>query len=125
MTAVLSPIDALRYQSRADPLERQVTFDDLQARPLGFQTSMPRDPVAAQVDSLEFKYHEGELFKNAKAAAQAVHAEQLKEVAAAHLAPPEMLPKTTEKFLAAVDRSALPALGLQIAEDWNFPHSAS
>ena len=59
MTAVLSPLDALRYQSRADPLERQVTFDDLQARPLGFQTAMPRDPIAAQVDSLEFKSREG------------------------------------------------------------------
>ena len=75
MTAVLSPMDALRYQSRADPLERRVTFDDLQVRPLGWQTSMQRDLIAAQVDSLEFKSREGEMFENAKAATQAVNVE--------------------------------------------------
>ena len=52
-------LDRLKYQSRAEPLEKQLTFDDLQNRPLGFQSAIPRNPIGEAMNSLEFKSMEG------------------------------------------------------------------
>ena len=113
MAQVLSPMDTLRYQSRADPLERRVTFDDLQTRPLGFQTSMPRDPVAEKINSLEFKSMEGQMFENAKAAAQTVNLEKMKEVAASHVATREQIPyPLAEQLVSPTPSLAGSAVGI-------------
>ena len=74
------PLDALRYIHKADPLERRVTFDDLQTRPLGFQSAMPRDPIASMTNSFEFKVREGEMFEANKAAASTMTAEKLPRI---------------------------------------------
>ena len=101
MTAVVAPMDTLRYLSKADPLERRVTFDDLQARPLSWQSAMPRDPVAEQVNSLQFKSMEGQMFENAKAAAQTVNLEKMKEVAASHVATSQEIPYNLAEHLVS------------------------
>ena len=92
MTAVVPPLDALRYLHKADPLERRVTFDDLQTRPLGFQSAMPRDPIASMTNSFEFKVREGEMFEAAKSAATTMTAEKMREATAEHVASTEGLP---------------------------------
>ena len=38
-------LDRLQYLSRAAPLEKQLSFMELQQRPLGFQTAIPREPI--------------------------------------------------------------------------------
>ena len=58
-------IDRLMYQSRAAPLEKQLTFDELQNRPLGFQSAIPRDPIGEAMNSLEFKSMEGAMYEGA------------------------------------------------------------
>ena len=58
-------MDRLKYQSQAVPLEKQLTFDELQNRPLGFQSAIPRDPIGEAMNSLEFKSMEGAMFENA------------------------------------------------------------
>ena len=63
-------IDRLMYQSRAAPLEKQLTFDELQNRPLGFQSAIPRDPTGEAMNSLEFKNAEGQMFEAAAYASQ-------------------------------------------------------
>ena len=43
-------LDRLQYLSQAAPLEKE-----LQQRPLGFQTAIPRDPIGEAMNSLEIK----------------------------------------------------------------------
>ncbi len=48
-------LDRLPYLSQAAPLEKQLSFDELQHRPLCFQTAIPRNPIGEAMNSLEFK----------------------------------------------------------------------
>ena len=105
MTAVVPPLDALRYISKADPLERRVTFDDLQTRPLGFQSAMPRDPIASMTNSFEFKVREGEMFEANKAAVSTMTAEKLQEATAQHVASTEEVPLELASRLVAPPRA--------------------
>ena len=107
--AVVAPMDSLRYLSKADPLERRVTFDDLQTRPLSWQSAMPRDPVAEQVNSLAFRSMEGQMYENAKAAAQAVNVEKMKEVAASQVASANEIPHPLATQLVSPTPSLAPA----------------
>ena len=95
------PLDALRYLHKADPLERRVTFDDLQTRPLGFQSAMPRDPIASMTNSFEFRVREGEMFEAAKSAATTMTAEKMREATAEHVASTEGLPRELAGLLVA------------------------
>ena len=61
-------LERLRYLSSSAPLEKQITFNDLQHMPLGFQTAMPRDPLAEQMHSLEFKNNEALMYESAASA---------------------------------------------------------
>ena len=109
MTAVVPPLDALRYLHKADPLERRVTFDDLQTRPLGFQSAMPRDPIASMTNSFEFKVREGEMFEAAKSAATTMTAEKMREATAEHVASTEGLPLELAGRLTAPSTSSTPS----------------
>ena len=53
----------LQYLSQAAPLEKQLSFNELQNRPLGFQTAIPRDPIGESMNSLEFKSMEGAMYE--------------------------------------------------------------
>ena len=72
-------VDKLRYLSQSAPLEKQITFNDLQNRPTGFQTAMPRDPVAAQMDSMEFKNMEGMMYEAAASSSKQLREEHMRE----------------------------------------------
>ena len=73
-------LDRLQYLSRAAPLEKQLSFMELQQRPLGFQTAIPREPIGEAMNSLEFKSMEGAMYENAAYAGQQMRSEQLKDV---------------------------------------------
>ena len=72
-------MDKLRYLSQSAPLEKQITFNDLQNRPTGFQTAIPRDPVAAQMDSMEFKNMEGMMYEAAASSSKQLREEHMRE----------------------------------------------
>ena len=72
-------VDKLRYLSQSTPLEKQITFNDLQNRPTGFQTAIPRDPVAVQMDSLEFKNMEGMMYEAAASSSKQIRQEEMRE----------------------------------------------
>ena len=69
-------LDRLQYLSRAAPLEKQLSFMEVQQRPLGFQTAIPRDPIGEAMNSLEFKSMEGAMYESAAYAGQQMRQEQ-------------------------------------------------
>ena len=71
-------LDRLRYQSKADPLEKQLTFAELQNRPLGFQSAIPRNPIGEAMNSLEFKSMEGAMYEGAAYASKMLRSEQMR-----------------------------------------------
>ena len=71
--------DNLRYLSQSAPLEKQITFNDLQNRPTGFQTAIPRNPIAEQMGSMEFKNMEGMMYEAAASSSKQVRQEQMRE----------------------------------------------
>ena len=73
-------LDRLQYLSQAAPLEKQLTFHELQNRPLGFQTAIPRDPIGEAMNGLLFKSMEGAMYENAAYAGQMMRSEQMKDV---------------------------------------------
>ena len=73
-------LDRLRYQSKAEPLEKQITFDELQNRPLGFQSAIPRNPIGEAMNSLEFKSMEGAMYEGAAYASKMIRSEQMNDV---------------------------------------------
>ena len=79
-------LDRLQYLSQAAPLEKQLTCRELQNRPLGFQTAMPREPIGEAMNSLEFKSMEGAMYENAAYAGQMMRSEQMKDVLPAEAA---------------------------------------
>ena len=56
-------LDELRYQNRSTPLEKRLTFNDLQARNVGFQSPIPVDSTLEQMNSLAFKSMEGQCLR--------------------------------------------------------------
>ena len=72
-------VDKLRYLSQSAPLEKQITFNDLQNRPTGFQTAIPRDPVAVQMGSMEFKSMEGMMYEAAASSSKQIRQDQMRE----------------------------------------------
>ena len=85
-------LDRLQYLSNAAPLEKQLTFRELQDRPLGFQTAMPRDPIGEAMNRLEFKSMEGAMYESAAYAGQQMRQEQLKDVMVSEAAARHGLP---------------------------------
>ena len=85
-------MDRLQYLSQAAPLEKQLTFRELQNRPLGFQTAMPREPIGEAMNSLEFKSMEGAMYESAAYAGQMMRSEQMKDVLVAEAAARHGLP---------------------------------
>ena len=73
-------LDDLRYLNRSAPLEHKLTFNELQARPTGFQTSIPVDTTLEQMNSLAFKSMEGAMFESASMASGQIRAEKQTEV---------------------------------------------
>ena len=73
-------LDQLRYLSQGAPLEKSITFNDLQNRPTGFQTAIPRDPVAAQMDSLELKNMEGMMYEAAASNSKQLRQEEMRDL---------------------------------------------
>ena len=71
--------EKLRYLSQSIPLEKPITFDDLQNRPTGFQTAIPRDPIAEQMNSMEFKNMEGMMYEAAAASSKQLRQEHMRE----------------------------------------------
>ena len=79
-------LDNLRYQNRSTPLEHKLTFNELQARPVGFQTAIPVDTTLEQMNSLAFKSMEGAMFESANMASSQIRAEKQTEVMVDHAA---------------------------------------
>ena len=73
-------LDRLRYIHKSDPLEHKLTFNELQARPVGFQTAIPMDTTLEKMNSLEFKSMEGAMFEAANMASGRIRAEKQTEV---------------------------------------------
>ena len=85
-------LDDLRYLNKSAPLEHKLTFNELQARPTGFQTSIPVDTTLEQMNSLAFKSMEGAMYENAAYAGQQMRSEQLKDVMVSEAAARHGLP---------------------------------
>ena len=93
-------LDELRYQSRSTPLEKRLTFNDLQARNVGFQSPIPVDPILEQMNSLAFKATEGAMFEAANHAAGAIRNEKLTEVMTDQAAALNEIPRTAAQAMA-------------------------
>ena len=85
-------LDRLQYLSQAAPLEKQLSFMELQQRPLGFQSAIPRNPIGESMNSLEFKSMEGAMYENAAYAGQMMRSEQMKDVLVSEAAARHGLP---------------------------------
>ena len=85
-------IDRLRYQNQAAPLEKQLSFDELQNRPLGFQSAIPRNPIGEAMNSLEFKSMEGAMYEGAAYASKMLRSEQMNDVLIAEAAAQNGIP---------------------------------
>ena len=72
-------LSKLRYLSQSAPLEKQITFNDLQNMPLGFATAIPRDPIHEQMNSMEFKNMEGLMYEGAASSSKQVRQEEMRE----------------------------------------------
>ena len=85
-------LDRMRYQSQAAPLEKQLTFDALQNRQLGFQSAIPRNPVGEAMNSMEFKSMEGAMYEGAAYASKMMRSEQMNEELVAEAAAQNGIP---------------------------------
>ena len=90
--------DNLRYLSQSAPLEKQITFNDLQNRQTGFQTAIPRNPIAEQMGSMEFKNMEGMMYEAAASSSKQVRQESMREAMADEAAAIQGVPR---QFLQA------------------------
>ena len=93
-------LSKLRYLSQSAPLEKQITFNELQNMPLGFQTAMPRDPIHEQMNSMEFKNMEGLMYEGAANSTKQIRQEEMRdamvdEAAAMHGIPHEYMRAAT------------------------------
>ena len=85
-------LEKVRYLSQSAPLEKQITFNELQNMPLGFQTAMPRDPIHEQMNSMEFKSMEGAMYEGAAYASKMLRSEQMNDVVIAEAAAQNGIP---------------------------------
>ena len=72
-------LEKVRYLSQSAPLEKQITFNELQNMPLGFQTAMPRNPIHEQMNSMEFKNMEGLMYEAAANSTKQIRQEEMRE----------------------------------------------
>ena len=72
-------LEKLRYLSQSGPLEKQITFNELQNMPLGFKTAMPRDPIHEQMNSMQFKNMEGLMYEQAATSSKQIRQEEMRE----------------------------------------------
>ena len=70
-------LDQSRYLNKSEPLEHKLTFIELQARPVGFQTANPVDSTLEKKNSLGFKAMEGAMFEAASMASGQIRAHML------------------------------------------------
>ena len=72
-------LERLKYLSQSGPLEKQITFNELQNMPLWFQTAMPRDPIHEQMNSMQFKNREGMMYEAAANSTKQIRQEEMRE----------------------------------------------
>ena len=94
-------LDRLQYLSRAAPLEKQLTFMELQNRPLGFQSAIPRNPIGEAMNSLEFKSMEGAMFEAANMASSQIRSQKQTEVMIDQAAAVNEIPREAAAAVAA------------------------
>ncbi len=69
-------LEELWYLNKSDPREHKITFNELQYRPVGIQTAIPRDTTLEQINNLDFKSMEGAMFEAASMASARIRAEK-------------------------------------------------
>ena len=94
-------LDEIQYRSRSAPLEKRLTFNDLQARNVGFQSPIPVDPTLEQMNSLAFKSMEGAMFESANMASGQIRAEKQTEVMIDEAAARNEIPRTAAAAMVA------------------------
>ena len=102
-------LDQLRYLNKSEPLEHKLTFNELQARPVGFQTAIPVDSTLEKMNSLGFKSMEGAMFEAANMASGQIRAEKQTEVMIDQAAALNEIPRTAAAAMARPEGMTLPA----------------
>ena len=102
-------LDDLRYLNRSAPLEHKLTFNELQARPTGFQTSIPVNTTLEQMNSLAFKSMEGAMFESANMASSQIRAQKQTEVMIDEAAARNEIPRSAAAAMAQPEGMTLPA----------------
>ena len=101
-------LDEIQYRSRSAPLEKRLTFNDLQARNVGFQTPIPVDSTLEKMNSLEFKNAEGQMFEAAAFASGAIRNQKQTEVMVDQAAALNEIPRTAAAAMAQPEGRTLP-----------------
>ena len=101
-------LENLRYQNRSAPLEHKITFNELQSRPVGFQTAIPIDTTLEKMNSLEFKSMEGAMFEAANSASAQIRAQKQTEVMVDQAAAINEIPHAAAAAMAAPVGGMLP-----------------
>ena len=101
-------LDEIQYRSRSAPLEKRLTFNDLQARNVGFQTPIPVDTTLEKMASLEFKNMEGQMFEAASFASGAIRNQKQTEVMVDQAAALNEIPRTAAAAMAQPEGRTLP-----------------
>ena len=102
-------LDQLRYLNRSEPLEHKLTFNELQSRPIGFQTAIPVDSTLEKMNSLGFKAMEGAMFEAANMASGQIRAQKQTEVMVDQAAALNEIPRTAAAAMAQPEGMTLPA----------------
>jgi len=89
-------------------LEHKLTFNELQARPVGFQTAIPIDTTLEKMNSLEFKSMEGAMFEAANMASGQIRAQKQTEVMVDQAAAINEIPRMAAEAMAAPVGGMLP-----------------
>ena len=95
-------LENLRYQNRSAPLEHKITFNELQSRPVGFQTAIPIDTTLEKMNSLEFKSMEGAMFEAANSASAQIRAQKQTEVMVDQAAAINEIPREAAQAMAKI-----------------------
>ena len=101
-------LDQLRYLNKSEPLEHKLTFNELQARPVGFQTAIPVDSTLEKMNSLGFKAMEGAMFEAANMASSQIRSEKQTEVMVDQAAALNEIPRTAAAAMARPEGMTLP-----------------
>ena len=101
-------LDQLRYLNKSEPLEHKLTFNELQNRPIGFQTAIPVDSTLEKMNSLQFKSMEGAMFEAASMASGQIRSEKQTEVMIDQAAALNEIPRTAAAAMAQPEGMTLP-----------------